>query len=74
MNAKEAARLTGYVNSRYGMGICATPRLIDLGADNYVIDIHIAGCPEHLWCEQFRRSAVESCIDGLWKLIYPDIL
>ena len=74
MTDKEASRLAIYVGIRYGVGICATPRLIDLGADNYVIDIHIAGCPEHLWCEQFRRSAVESCIDGLWKLIYPDIL
>ena len=74
MTDKEASRLAIYVGIRYGVGICATPRLIDLGADNYVIDIHIAGCPEHLWCEQFRRSAAESCIDGLWLLEFPDIL
>ncbi len=73
MTKKEARRLMGYVNSRYGMGICATPRYLDEGPDLYALDIHVAGCAEHLWCRDFKRSAVEACIDGLWLLEFPDI-
>ena len=79
MTKAQAQRLAAYVTKRYGCGICASPRLVpetDLteGEDTYVLDIHIAGDAAHLWCREFRRSAVENLIDALWLLVYPDIL
>ena len=74
MNANEVARLAAYVRQRYGCGICATPRLMDVDEGYYLLDIHVAGCAEHLWCRDFKRSAVEACIDGLWLMIFPDIV
>jgi hypothetical protein len=47
---------------------------MDVDEGYYLLDIHVAGCAEHLWCRDFKRSAVEACIDGLWLMIFPDIV
>ena len=74
MTKAQAQRLAEYVTRRYGCGICASPRLIHTADDGYLLDVHIAGDPVHLWCREFRRSAVEAIIDALWLAVYPDIL
>ena len=74
MTAAQADRLAAYVRTRYGCGICASPRILDVDEGTYCLDIHIAGDATHLWCREFRRSVVEESIDALWLLVYPDIL
>jgi hypothetical protein len=74
MTAKEVSRLAAYVRTRYGCGICASPRVTSFAPDTYCLDIHIEGDPAHLWVREFRRSAIEACIDALWLLVYPDIV
>ena len=73
MTKAQAERLAAYVNKRYGCGICASPRCVG-ERTCYVLDVHIAGDAAHLWCREFRRSAVEAIIDGLWLMVYPDIV
>ena len=74
MTKAQAQRLADYVTKRYGCGICASPRILDVDEGTYCLDIHIAGDATHLWCREFRRSAVEAIIDALWLAVYPDIL
>ena len=73
MTKAQAQRLAEYVVRRYGCGICASPRWDD-DHECYVLDVHIAGDSAHLWVREFRRSGVECAVDGLWLMVYPDIL